>query len=121
MQQTLILLQLGTAQAAADGQQVGDAPDLALHGLAPRLGGVGGEDGVELQLLQQLRGLGRAHLLKELAVGAGHLVDGVGALDLQVHLALAFMQDLHPVVLLAEVGQVEVGGQGAGQQLGILD
>ena len=74
---------------------------------------------MELELVEELLGLGRAHLVDELVVGAGHFVDRIHGLAV-VHVVLALVQHGHAVVLLAQVGEVEVGGERARQQLGVV-
>ncbi len=78
---TAVFLLVGAAEQTVRFEQLGDAADLAFHGLTAGLGGVRGEHRVELELVEQLLGLGRTHLVDELVVGAGHLVhriDGLG-------------------------------------------
>ena len=106
------------AQALALLEQLGDGADLDLDGPPARLGGVGGEDGVELEPLEQQLRLGRSDLVDEPAVGPGHLVDRVGR-RVEGDLALALVEGGDAVVLLAQVGEVEVGGEGPGEQLGV--
>ena len=100
-------------------EQFGDAADLAFHCLAACFSGVRGEDGVELKLVEQLLGLGRAHLVDELVVGDGELVDRIDRL-LAGYVVLALMEHGNAVVLLGQVCQMEVRGECAGQQLGIV-
>ena len=100
-------------------EQLCDAADLAFHGLAARLGGVCSEHRVEFEAFEQLLGLGRTHFGDELVVGLRHLVhriDGLGVVDL----GLALMEHGHTVVLLAQIRQVEVRGERAGEQLSIV-
>ena len=118
-QATVVLALLGAAQQRAHLQQFGDATDLAFHRLAPGLGRVGGEHRVELKLLQQGLGLGRSHLGDQLVIDHGQLVDRIDGLVL-IHLGFALAQHGHTVILLAEICQMEVRGEGAGHQLGIV-
>ena len=53
-------------------------------------------------------------------VGAGHFVHRIDGLIL-IHGGLTAVQYGDAVVLLAQVGQMEVGGEGASQQLGVVD
>ena len=115
--QTLLLVQ--SAEALVFLEQFGDAADLAFHGLAAGLGGVRREHGVELEPVEQLLGLGRAHLVDELVVGDGELVDRIDGLVVG-HVVLALMQHGDAVVLLGQVRQVEIRGERAGQQLGVM-
>ena len=114
----LVLGQGDAAQLGALLQQTGDAADLALDGLAAGLGGVGGEDRVELEAVEKGHGLAAAALVHELAVGHRDVVDGVG-LGRGGYGALAQAQGLVAVVLLADVGEVEVGHEGAHQHGGM--
>ena len=102
----LVLHQVGAAQAGALLQQIGDAADLALDGLAARLGGMRGKDRVELQAAEQLGGLGAADLLGELVERHGKRVGRVDRV-LGGHVALALAQDADAVALLGQVRQVE--------------
>ena len=119
VQATAVLLLVGAAKLVVLFEQFGDPADLAFHGLAACLGRVRGEHRVELQAVQQLLGLGRAHLVDELMVGDGELVDRIHGVDV-VHFGLAFTQYGNAVVLLGKIGEVEVGGECAGKQLGIV-
>ena len=114
----LVLGQGDATQLGALLQQAGDAADLALDGLAAGLGGVGGKDRVELEAVEKGHGLAAAALVHELAVGHRDVVDGVG-LGRSGHGALAQPQGLVAVVLLADVGEVEVGHEGAHQHGGV--
>ena len=116
----LVLRALGRPQERALLQQVRDTADLALGRLAARLGGVGGEHGMELQALQQRVGLRAAALVNQPVIGNGDLVHGVLA-GLRVHAGLAGAQRVHAVVLLADVCKVEVGGQRAHDQGLVLE
>lgn len=108
-----------SAQHAVRGELVGDAADLAFHGLASRLGRMGGEDRMELETVEQLLRLGRAHLGDELMVGLRHLVDRVNRQRI-IHFRLALMQHGDAVVLLAEVRKMEVRGECARKQLRVV-
>ena len=112
----LVFHEVGTTQAAALLEQARDAADLALDGATARLGGMRGEDGVELQALEQLARAALPHLVDETAVGDGELVGGVdGRIDRDVALASAQRRDA--VALLGKVGQVEERGEGADHDL----
>ena len=115
----LVLDELGPAQLRVKLEQVGNATDLALDGLAACLRGMGGEDRMELEAREQFaRTVGPA-LAHELGVGDGELVarvDLCGGLDRP----LARAERLDAIALLGDVGQVEEGGEGARHQLGIL-
>ncbi len=111
----LVLEQVGAAQARPLVEQGRDAADLALDRLAARLGRVGREDGVELQAPQQPVGLLLPAFQRELAIGHRHLVHGVGILQGR-DLRLALLERVDAVVLLADVGAMEEGGEGAHEQ-----
>ena len=107
----LVLREVGAAQARALLEQAGDAADLALDGLPAGLGGVRGEDGVELEALEQLGGAVGAGLVNEPLVGDGKRV-GLVHVGVEGDLALAVVESLDAEVLLGEVGEVEVSGEG---------
>ena len=113
--EALVLHQLDARERRALGEKLGDAADLALDGLAARLGGVRGEDGVELQAVEERRRLCAAALVHQLAVRHRKVVDGVGGLCCG-DLALAPAQGGDAVVLLADVCQVKVGDKGTHEQ-----
>ena len=113
--EALVLHQLNAGERRALGEKLGDAADLALDRLAPRLGGVRGKDGVELQAVEKRRCLGATALVYQLAIGHREVVDGIGRLG-GGNLALAAAQRGHAVVLLADVRQVEVGDEGTHEQ-----
>ena len=100
-------------------EQAGDAADLALDGLTARLGGVGGEDRVELEAVQQGVRLTAAALVHELVVRDGDVVDRV-LVGTDRDLALALAQGLHAIVLLADVREVEERDEGTHEQRGVL-
>ena len=86
-------------------QQLGDPAELGQHGAAGGLGGVRGEDGAHAEVadgLAQVRGVG----VLEQVGGAGEQAALGGAAGAQLTAA---------VDLLGDVGQVEVGGEGADQ------
>lgn len=106
--------QVGAAGVAADGEgveQFGDAAELGQDGAAGGLGGVGGEDGAHPQVgdgLPEVLGVG----VLELVDGAGEDAALGGAAGAQLAAA---------VYLFGDVGQVEVGGEGADQLGGGLE
>ena len=117
---TGVFLLVRAAEQLMRFEQLGDAADLAFHGLTAGFGRMRGEHRMELELVEQLLGPGRTHLVDELVVGAGHFVHRIDGLIL-IHGGLALVQHGDAVVLLAQVGQMEVGGEGASQQLGVVD
>ena len=100
-------------------KQAGDAADLAFHGLTARLGRMCGEHRVELELVKQIPGLGRTQLVNELMIGAGHFVHRIDGLVL-VHGGFALVQYGDSVVLLTQVGQMEICCECTSQQLGVM-
>ena len=78
-----------------------------------------GEHRMELELVEQLLGSGRTHLVDELVVGAGHFVHRIDGLGV-VNGVLTAVQHGDTVVLLAQIGQMEVSGEGTSQQLGLM-
>ena len=120
----LVLHEVGAAEKGPLLQKAGDAADLALNGLAARLGGVRGEDRVELEAVQQLDGMLAAHLVHQLVEGNRELVCRIGRRarnSVEHDAALALAERLDAVVLLREVRQVEEGGEGANQDLRVVD
>ncbi len=119
VQTTAVLFLVGAAELVVHGEQLGDSADLAFHRLAARFGRVRGEDRVELQAVQQLLGLGRTQLVDELVVGDGEFVDRVDSIAVR-HFGFACAQRGDAVVFLGKIGEVEVGGECAGQQLCVV-
>ena len=112
-------LLIRAAEALVLLKQFGNAADLAFHGLTTGLSGVRREDGVEFELVEQFLGLGRASLIDELVVSDGELVDRVDRL-VNGHVVLALVEHGNAVVLLGQVCQMEIRGERAGQQLGVV-
>ena len=75
-----------------------------------------GEHRVELELVEQFLCLGRTELVDELVVGASHFVDWIDGRGV-LNLGFALMQHGNAIVLLAQIGEMEVGRECAGQQL----
>ena len=97
-------------------EQLGDTANLAFHGLTAGFGRMRGEHRVELELVEQFLCLGRTELVDELVVGAGHFVDWIDGRGV-LNLGFALMQHGNAIVLLAQIGEMEVGRECAGQQL----
>ena len=112
-------LLIRAAEALVLLKQFGNAANLAFHGLTTGLSGVRREDGVEFELVEQFLGLGRASLIDELVVSDGELVDRVDRL-VNGHVVLALVEHGNAVVLLGQVCQMEIRGERAGQQLGVV-
>ena len=117
---TGVFLLVRAAEQLMRFEQLGDTADLAFHGLTAGFGRMRGEHRMELELVEQLLGPGRTHLVDELVVGAGHFVHRIDGLGV-VNGVLTAVQHGDTVVLLAQIGQMEVGGEGASQQLGVVD
>jgi hypothetical protein len=96
------------------GEQVADAADPRGDRPTPRLGGVRREHRVEAHLAEAAHGLLAAELLGEPAHGVR---DGVGH---EARRGLALAEDAHAVVLLGQVGEVEVARERAGDLLRAL-
>ena len=80
---TGVFLLVRAAEQLMRFEQLGDTADLAFHGLTAGFGRMRGEHRMELELVEQLLGPGRTHLVDELVVGAGHFVhrvDGLGVI-----------------------------------------
>ena len=77
------------------------------------------EHRVEFELLQQRLGSGRPHFGQQLMVGGGQFVHRVNGFVV-FHLVLALVQHGNAVVLLTQVGEVEICGECAGEQLGVV-
>ncbi len=96
----------------------GDATDAGGDRASSGLGGVGREDGAELERLEATGRLPGTDLAHELGVRGRERVLGAGLRRGQSRLALA--QHPHAVVLLREVHEVEVGGERLRHVLGAL-
>ena len=72
------------------------------------------EHRVEFELLQQRLGFGRPHFGQQLMVGGGQFVHRVNGFVV-FHLVLALVQHGNAVVLLTQVGEVEICGECAGE------
>ena len=114
-----VLLLVGAAEALVLFQQLRDAADLAFDCLAARFGRMRREHRVEFELLQQRLGFGRPHFGQQLMVGGGQFVHRVNGFVV-FHLVLALVQHGNAVVLLTQVGEVEICGECAGEQLGVV-
>ncbi len=97
------------------GQGGGDAAQLGQNGAAFGLGGVGGEDEVDAQAVEELAHL---ELVNAGAVEGGHSVRHRFGHGLRVGVALPLAQDADAVLLFGQVDQLEVGGEAAGDEFG---
>ncbi|SCD81395.1 hypothetical protein GA0115239_108919 [Streptomyces sp. BpilaLS-43] len=109
---------LAAAVGLDDGgfEECGDAAELVEHGAAGRFGGVGGEDGPDVEVLDRLA--------QVLGVGVLEPVGGTGEQSAFRGSAVAHL--VGAVDLLGDVGEVEVGGEGAyelggGLQVGVAE
>ena len=115
VQLAINLVEVAAAQVATHGQQLRNAADLAFDGLAARLGRMGREHGVELKLVEQFESLVVTDFTSQLLESSRQFVDRIGLCPLG-DLRLALLQRAHAVVLLAQVDEVEVRGESAGEQ-----
>ncbi len=90
------------------------APDRSHDGAAPCFGGVRGEDGVDLEIRDEALEALPTELRAQLAERRGQ------RLRLWLRAPVSLAKDARAMVLLGEVGQVEVAGERAGNKLGAL-
>ncbi len=112
-----LLLRAADAGRIVLGEQLGEAADARRHRATAGLGRVGGEDGVEAKAGQAAAGLFLADLRLQPRVRGG---DGVGGV-FPARLPGALAQHTHALVLLGEVHEVEVAGEGACDLVSALD
>ena len=119
-QMALVFHEVRAAQTRTLGEHLADAADLVLDGTAARLGGMGGEHGMQLELVEQLAGTVDTDFVDEPAEGHSKLVGGVD-IRLDGHQALAVVERLDTIVLLAQVCQVEERRERADEHLHLVD
>ena len=115
----LVLPELDAREVGAPVEKDGDAPDLALDRLAAGLRGMRGEHRPELEPAEQGERLAATALVDEPVVGDGDVVDRV-LVRPHGHVVLAGPQGRDAVVLLADVGKVEVGDERPHDDRGLL-
>lgn len=106
--QRAVLFGAAFAGGIMGGEQIAQPTDAGRHGPAASLGRVRGEHGLKAQAVQAPACFLIAHLTAQLRVGGGHRVDGILTSGLTSPLA----QHPHALVLLGEIDQMEVAGEG---------
>ena len=115
----LVLPELDAREVGAPVEKDGDASYLALDRLAAGLRGMRGEHRPELEAAEQRERLATPALVDKSVVGDGDVIDRV-LVRPHGHVVLTGPKGRDAVVLLADVGQVEVGDERPHDDRGLL-
>ena len=107
----IIALRVGDARVIEPLELVANAPDRSHNRATPRLCWMGGENGMDFEARHELR----ESFGSELPAQVAHC--GCDRLGQRIRPAVAFSDDPRAVVLLRQVGEMEVAGEGAGHEL----